>query len=388
MKLLTVSMRQKIKFLRLPDACFQCRQRDHFARVCPLNQDRDMSGGNGGAGSTGREGVRPDRPNEKRNPQNNPGDRAVPLPTGPGQQTGINNAQGDFQQVQRRGKPKYHAPEIKKTMRVDNRYGILTEPEDDQTVVQEGDEHDWDVRSKRSVPQVQKRPGAKGNFAASSSSKPVDQEMDSNWQDNTLLVREVVNTTKEEAESIPLGTSGKMVDSKHQQEDRDKRLFSAGAVMPPDSSGRKKLRNGDNLEAKGRDLPSTSNAPTAHNEPGGPSKDFKGGNPELKAREFDLERTLSLMAEGGRTVIDYRNNGWGGAALVLRPNLPVINCRIKGDGHVAWAEVETDMGPVGVASIYAPQSETGRADLWRWLSGLVEDKRWILTGDMNMVEHA
>ncbi|KAL3681013.1 hypothetical protein R1sor_023969 [Riccia sorocarpa] len=33
-------MKQRIRYLRLPDACFNCRQRDHFVRSCPLEPNR------------------------------------------------------------------------------------------------------------------------------------------------------------------------------------------------------------------------------------------------------------------------------------------------------------------------------------------------------------
>ncbi|KAL3692018.1 hypothetical protein R1sor_005669 [Riccia sorocarpa] len=63
-----------------------------------------------------------------------------------------------------------------------------------------------------------------------------------------------------------------------------------------------------------------------------------------------------------------------------------MDAGVKGDGHVAWVKLNTIIGVVGVACVYAPQSETSRADLWCWLARLVNEGNWVLAGDLNMVE--
>ncbi|KAL3679056.1 hypothetical protein R1sor_022012 [Riccia sorocarpa] len=37
-------------------------------------------------------------------------------------------------------------------------------------------------------------------------------------------------------------------------------------------------------------------------------------------------------------------------------------------------------------SIYAPHNEQERANIWQWIKGMVGEDRWIITGDLNMVE--
>ncbi|KAL3677455.1 hypothetical protein R1sor_027403 [Riccia sorocarpa] len=128
------------------------------------------------------------------------------------------NPQGheEFHTVRRRGKPWFQSPEIKTSMRVDNRYGILTELEDDQTEVQEVDDQKWEIRAKKTNPPTAQGKGPQKYGSSSSSSKRQGVKDGSSSGDDSVILRE---------------------------EDREKHLYSAGAVTPQDISGRKKLRN-------------------------------------------------------------------------------------------------------------------------------------------------
>ncbi|KAL3685242.1 hypothetical protein R1sor_003264 [Riccia sorocarpa] len=73
-------------------------------------------------------------------------------------------------------------------------------------------------------------------------------------------------------------------------------------------------------------------------------------------------------------------------AYFERPTLRVENGGVKGDGHAVWATFRTIKGLVGVICVYAPQTIRKREELWRWVTEVMKEGQWILTGDLNMVE--
>ncbi|KAL3697642.1 hypothetical protein R1sor_011718 [Riccia sorocarpa] len=173
-----------------------------------------------------------------------------------------------------------------------------------------------------------------------------------------------------------------MTGAKHLQEDMEKRLSSIGAIAPQDSSGRKKLRNSDDpARADEHAGVATMSKGSSRSKP-----DARGLQKELKTQEFELERTLSLLAEGGKIIVDYRSNRWGGCALIVKPTYQVIDTGVRGTGQAAWAKVVTRKGIVGLLSVYAPHSDRERMELWQWIQNLVGEEQWIISGDLNMVE--
>ncbi|KAL3685162.1 hypothetical protein R1sor_003184 [Riccia sorocarpa] len=288
-------MKQKIRYLRLPDACFSCRQRGHLARPCPLNQHREENVEDGLGTNTGR------RPTDAGNLAN-----------------GI--LQDDFRTVRRKGKPRFQAPEIKKSMRVDNRYGILAEPVEEPNAVPPVEEETWEIRTKSAMTSdPTARKGTEGNHVSSLSEEEANEGARRRVQN--MVIMEVVDLTKPK-ESTKSGkeTGSKMVGSKHQQEDRDRRLSSAGAIAPTDSEGRKKLRNvcSWNINGTASDLRGRTIRSRIHHE----YKDVDiFALQELKTQEWELENTLELMVPGSRRVVDFKENGWGGSALVLKPSI-------------------------------------------------------------------
>ncbi|KAL3697643.1 hypothetical protein R1sor_011719 [Riccia sorocarpa] len=121
------TMKQRIRYLRLPDACFSCRHRGHFARSCPLNEGRtepnmaqrfpspqranpQRATPEGRTGASGAQGAA--RGTGSPSSKEGPTEEGVPpqvTPPGSGE---------EFRVVRRKGKPKFHTSEIKKTMRV------------------------------------------------------------------------------------------------------------------------------------------------------------------------------------------------------------------------------------------------------------------------------
>ncbi|KAL3695647.1 hypothetical protein R1sor_009723 [Riccia sorocarpa] len=190
---------------------------------------------------------------------------------------------------------------------------------------------------------------------------------------------------------------------KHQQEDRDLRLSSVGALIPKETSGRKKLRNGaeatngsgtaagGNFDMMGQNSNGASDL-RGRTIKGRIQKKYREVDvfalQELKTQEWNLERTLEQMVPGSRTVIDYRENGWGDSALVVKPGIQVMEVGVRGNGHRAWATMNTARGKIGLVSIYAPNNERRRCDMWNWIRNLTEEGSWIVAGDLNMVERA
>ncbi|KAL3691868.1 hypothetical protein R1sor_005519 [Riccia sorocarpa] len=294
-------MKQRIRYLRLPAACFNCRLRGHFARACPLeagrrNYQRSVTEEAQVRGKR-REDLRP-RPAA---PQGNPPAREsreankVLRPEG--------ESTEDFSVVRRKQKPRFQTPEIKKSMRVNNRYGVLDTEGEDDTMLSGGDDK-VEIRSKKVDLSNQLAQG-KGMPGESSSSKQHETQNGS--------IRRRIKTQYKNVDIFALQ--------------------------------------------------------------------------ELKTKEFELETTLRLISESGRVVVDYRSDGWGGATLVLKPSVKVLDSGVKGDGSAAWAIFETvQKKKAGVMSVYAPHSEAKRSDLWRWIQDLISDGSWAIGGDLNMVE--
>ncbi|KAL3702358.1 hypothetical protein R1sor_020380 [Riccia sorocarpa] len=171
------------------------------------------------------------------------------------------------------------------------------------------------------------------------------------------------------------------------------------------SEGRKKSRNLDELEA-GNKVETSKNSSGAESQRKGGNEAqqssrqdqsirnwVKGqggveilGLHETKAKEERAELGLRSIFPGGRVVIDYAQNERGGAAIVVSREMTVVAEGVKGDGSVAWVKIQTEVGTVGVASIYASTKSPGRIPLWPWLLELIEGERWILIGDYNSVE--
>ncbi|KAL3679719.1 hypothetical protein R1sor_022675 [Riccia sorocarpa] len=154
----------------------------------------------------------------------------------------------EFRTVQRRRtKPKFFTPEIKKTMKVNNRYSVL-----DEATNTEGDTELEDsrlgVRSRRVESNEPTGPGAAGAGFDPSSSKGRAAHTDTNSK-TEMYKREIVDLTKtrETKETKGDGTKtrepSRTAGIKHLQEDREKRLSSVGAITPPETAGRKKLKN-------------------------------------------------------------------------------------------------------------------------------------------------
>ncbi|KAL3690556.1 hypothetical protein R1sor_016865 [Riccia sorocarpa] len=228
-------MKQRIRYLRLPDACFNCRQRGHFARACPLEIARRATQ----RPVTEERQIRGER--REVQGQRGHGNQGA-APEGGGRETGDRTRQegarlDEFKEVRRRNKPKFQTPEIKKTMKVDNRYGV-PEEEEETTPTQAEGVATVGVRS-RKFEVVDPGVKNKSTSVEASSSRGAGST-----RDTEMLIREVVDLTKpKEARGEKSTTAPKTTWVKHQQEDRDMKLSSVGALTPEDSEGRKKLKN-------------------------------------------------------------------------------------------------------------------------------------------------
>jgi hypothetical protein len=64
----------------------------------------------------------------------------------------------------------------------------------------------------------------------------------------------------------------------------------------------------------------------------------------------------------------------------------ILNQGVKGDGTFTWMEIDRATGPVRIGSVFAPASRSKHIQFWRWLLEFTQTDKWILLGDMNMVE--
>ncbi|KAL3676008.1 hypothetical protein R1sor_025956 [Riccia sorocarpa] len=264
----------------------------------------------------------------------------------------------DFKLVRRRTKPKLQSPEIRKSMKVDNRLGILETGEEEQTMADLGDES-VEVRTKPADTSGSMGKGGNPGNASSSSSK-YKATNGSRGGENTVFFREVIDLTKgKDKEDEEQETPNRLTGGKHQQEDRDKRLSSVGAITPEESDGRKKLRNGLGGQTAG--IPQAGQSTATQNGGNTSTGDLRGRSirnrvntvyknvqvfslQELKSKEFELENTFRLLADGGKVIVDYKEGGWGGAALIIKPTITVVSSGVRGTGQVAWAKCSMNKG--------------------------------------------
>ncbi|KAL3692444.1 hypothetical protein R1sor_006095 [Riccia sorocarpa] len=77
---------------------------------------------------------------------------------------------------------------------------------------------------------------------------------------------------------------------------------------------------------------------------------------EMRIKQQLTERRLYELAEGNQFVVDYTAEGKAGAAIIiLNKNWKIREQGVKGDGYLAWAVVDTDDGPLGLASVHRPR---------------------------------
>jgi hypothetical protein len=87
-----------------------------------------------------------------------------------------------------------------------------------------------------------------------------------------------------------------------------------------------------------------------------------------------------------KVIVDVSPEGRTGSAIVVAPNIQVLDQGCKGDGTFAWVRIQTITGPLNIGSIYAPAEQGRRMRFWRWLHSQALEENWVLTGDFNMLE--
>ncbi|KAL3685968.1 hypothetical protein R1sor_003990 [Riccia sorocarpa] len=106
---------------------------------------------------------------------------------------------------------------------------------------------------------------------------------------------------------------------------------------------------------------------------------------ELKVQERNLEFKLRSLMHGATVVTDYSTSDRGGAALLLHPSLNIIDKGVRGNGLMAWAKVSVEGKSFGVVSIYGPHLKEEKLEFFRGLGRLAGEGDWMLLGDWNMV---
>jgi exonuclease III len=108
---------------------------------------------------------------------------------------------------------------------------------------------------------------------------------------------------------------------------------------------------------------------------------------ELKTDDFWLDVALRTILPRYQNFSSPPYEGRGGSALLLHPLLTVTSSGILDEGRATWVIVSHPEGPVGLASIYAPNSSRLWATLWEELKTTLPSAQWILSGDYNMTEN-
>ncbi|KAL3692811.1 hypothetical protein R1sor_006462 [Riccia sorocarpa] len=109
---------------------------------------------------------------------------------------------------------------------------------------------------------------------------------------------------------------------------------------------------------------------------------------ELKAKQFEAELVLGQVADGGFFLADYGENNWCYSTLACKQSITLLSSGKMGAGYGVWIKTPTERGPVGIVNLYIPHEIERRRQVWEWLQQLTSSGRWIILGDMNMVEFA
>ncbi|KAL3693581.1 hypothetical protein R1sor_007232 [Riccia sorocarpa] len=118
---------------------------------------------------------------------------------------------------------------------------------------------------------------------------------------------------------------------------------------------------------------------------------------DKRKRSMDGQEGKPSSSKGGNTTHakptvakgadDYTEEGKAGAAVVLpNKNWTVTEKGVKGDGYLAWMIVETEDGPLGLASVYGPRDRNQHKRTWEWMENKWPKGRRVLGGDWNSVE--
>jgi exonuclease III len=107
---------------------------------------------------------------------------------------------------------------------------------------------------------------------------------------------------------------------------------------------------------------------------------------ELETDDFRLDVALRTILPQYQYFSSPPYEGRGGSALLLHPLHTVISSGILDEGRATWVIISHSEGPVGLVSIYAPNSSRLWAVLWEELKNTLPSAQWILSGDYNMRE--
>ncbi|KAL3687096.1 hypothetical protein R1sor_013405 [Riccia sorocarpa] len=203
-------MRQGITYTKLPDTCFICRERGHFARTCPSSQETTEAV---------KQAFIPTRCHNQ--PEGDPplGRTTVPAPANTRRQPTKNtcvdrtDAEG-FRRVRSRNSRCFQEPERQVNMKIDSRFEVQQE---DEEIEEETGEQEQRNMSQNQQPELFNR-------------GPIPQRPLDRTQQGS----------QNEAQS-----SDQTVGSKHTLSSPDRCFSSARNYTPVHSDGRKKLKQGD-----------------------------------------------------------------------------------------------------------------------------------------------
>jgi exonuclease III len=86
---------------------------------------------------------------------------------------------------------------------------------------------------------------------------------------------------------------------------------------------------------------------------------------ELQANSSLVEMHLRNLIPNGTVELDATAEGRTGSAIVVAPNVQVLDKGHKGDDTFAWVRIRTSTGPMNIGSVYAPAERGRRMHFWR-----------------------
>ncbi|KAL3691827.1 hypothetical protein R1sor_005478 [Riccia sorocarpa] len=338
LKLNGVSRRISIKYDTLPDACYICQERGHFARSCPQkNQSVNGAGGGGNAEPNPDEFITVGAKGRRASvPQTGSREPSTSNPYDP-----LNDCNGDSDPhncTQPQNPPSQPVPiPAPQSVNTDTGGGAAATIDPNEANTQQGSENESEMKGEgEDIPDLNTAP-------ADAAETPASKQLERNRR-------------KEKKKERKLAARRAREELIRQQIEFTKKLKAerAAARGGKHTSDEEEDSEGDGFWQKPTD------------------KKAKGNDGTMDTR-------------GAKVVVDYSMSDRGGAALIIHPSVTVTEVGVKGNGTLAWAQISVGEKDFRVASIYGPHPREEKLQFFNDLKALTERDRWMLVGDWNMV---
>ncbi|KAL3684807.1 hypothetical protein R1sor_002829 [Riccia sorocarpa] len=362
-----------IHFDTLPDACFLCQERGHFARNCPANRSgaHNLDKNQQDADEEGFQEVLPRRP------------PVVGSRNRPQEEATSSNPYQVLEQVQEgEEEVQDNSKSTEATMAeqdsYDNPEGVSKTPNlEQEPATSEGGEtrtEHLQLAADENLPDLNITPATTTQTTSETGTRSLTRKEKRKAKKREARARkgrlvEVPTNTIEEVEEREDPDEDNTSDSEEKgfwQTTKPKHTRREETVAGAEGSDDKVRAVKRWIETEGRGVTVM-------------------GIQELKAGERVLEYNIRRLIQDATCIMDYSSSDRGGAGLIIPPSVTVKESGICGNGTAAWVRAVVGGEEIGFMSIYCPHEVEEKRSLFSWLSNFSHVGRWCMMGDWNLV---